>query len=149
MNTCDSHLAHGTEGSPQFWLENLEYAQKTAQLENAILAIDRSDLTDAQKGRLKKLEYTISQHLREEDLSGALKDLQGHPVTNKAGKKFDHRKEVKDAYASLEKISSALKGSLRNPNLSTEHRQILQHSLNRAEEYIRQIEDLFKPFGGI
>ena len=49
----------------------------------------------------------------------------------------------------LIKLKGGVEGSLKNPNLSSIDREILQNNLNRTNAYIQRIEELFKPFGGI
>lgn len=83
------------------------------------------------------------------DKSGTLRDLQGNPVQNGKGGYFDHLGEMKDSYKSLKKIKKALKGSLKNPNLSDADRALLQEGLNKTDSYILIIQELFKPYGGI
>ena len=106
-------------------------------------------LTDAQKSRLNSLNNTINDHLTESDFSGTLRDLQGDPVPNGKGGYFDHVGEMRDSYRSLQKIRDALEGSLKNPNLSDSDRALLQEGLDKANSYIKRIEELFEPYGGI
>ena len=106
-------------------------------------------LTDAQKSRLNSLENTINDHLTEGDFSGTLRDLQGDPVPNGKGGYFDHLGEMKDSYSSLKKIKKGLEGSLKNPNLSDVDRALLQEGLDKANLYIKRIQEMFKPYGGI
>ena len=91
----------------------------------------------------------MEKHLTEKDFSGTLRDLQGNPVPNPAGGFFDHLHEMKDTYSGLLKIQRGFEGSLRNPNLSEEVRQVLQAGLDKVNNNITRIEELFKPFGGI
>ena len=86
--------------------------------------------------------------MNDTDFSGTLRDLQGNPVPNPQGGFFDHLTEMKQSYKSLLKIKKGLEGSLRNPNLSSIDRAILQEGLDVANKYISKIEQLFKPFGG-
>lgn len=106
-------------------------------------------LTDAQKSRLNSLNNTINDHLTESDFSGTLRDLQGDPVPNGKGGYFDHAGEMRDSYRSLQKIRDGLEGSLKNPNLSDVDRRLLQEGLDKANSYIKRIEELFDPYGGI
>ena len=106
-------------------------------------------LTDAQKSRLNSLDNTINDHLTDSDFSGTLRDLQGDPVPNGKGGYFDHAGEMRDSYRSLQKIRDGLEGSLKNPNLSDVDRALLQEGLDKANSYIKRIEELFEPYGGI
>ena len=42
-----------------------------------------------------------------------------------------------------------LEGSLKNPNLSSADRALLEKGLKKTVYYINKIKDLFGPFGGI
>lgn len=106
-------------------------------------------LTDAQRSRLNSVENTIKDHLTEHDFSGTLRDLTGDPVPNGKGGYFDHLGEMKDSYKALQKAKSGLEGSLKNPNLSIKDREMLQNGLDKANEYLEKIENLFGPYGGI
>ncbi len=106
-------------------------------------------LTDAQKSRLNTLDNTIEHNLKETDFSGTLRDLQGNPVPNPLGGYYDHLTEMKQSYTSFNKIKKGLEGSLKNPNLSSIERELLQNGLDKANSYINRIEELFKLFGGI
>jgi len=106
-------------------------------------------LTNAQKSRLNLLENTINDHLTKGDFSDTLRDLQGNPVPNGKGGYFDHLKEMKNSYISLNKIKKALEGSLRNPNLFDIDRELLQEGLDKANFYISKIQELFKLYRGI
>ena len=106
-------------------------------------------LTDAQKSRLNALDNTIEHNLKDSDFSGTLRDLQGDPVPNFQGGYYDHLTEMKQSYKSLNKIKKGLEGSLKNPNLSSVDKEILQKGLDKTNAYIQKIEELFRPFGGI
>lgn len=75
--------------------------------------------------------------------------MQDNPVPKPNGGYYDHLTEMKQSYTALVKTKKGLEGSLKNPNLSSIDSQILQESLDRANQYIEEIEQLFKPFGGI
>lgn len=106
-------------------------------------------LTPAQNARVKSVDNIIANHMTEGDFSGTLRDLQGNPVPKASGGYWDHLTEMKNSYRGLINARSGLEGSLRNPNLSSIDRQILQNSLDQANFYINKIEELFAPYGGI
>lgn len=56
---------------------------------------------------------------------------------------------MRQSYVALNKVRKGLEGSLRNPNLSIVDGELLQEGLDKANKYLEQIEQLFKPFGGI
>ncbi|MCR6112685.1 hypothetical protein HXA35_20350 [Bacillus sp. A301a_S52] len=90
-----------------------------------------------------------NKHLTDKDFSGTLRDLQGNPVPKPSGGYWDHIQEMKDSYNGLIKIRRGLEGSLNNPNLDDATRKVLTDGLDDANKYIKKIEDLFEPFGGI
>ena len=160
--------AHILEGADVHILNNLDGAHHSAYfgMVDADIAIPKSSisnpdfpryyanthhntLTSIQKSRLNTLENTINDHLTEKDFSGALRDLLANPVPNGNGGYFDHVHEIRDSYRSLQKIKKALEGSLKNPTLSNEDRTLLQDGFDMAAFYIRKIEELFGPYGGI
>lgn len=53
------------------------------------------------------------------------------------------------SYTTLLDLKESLEGSLRNPNLTKENREILQEGLDLANEYLERIEGVFEPYGGI
>ena len=122
-----------------------EVAEITGKGGNNII----NTLTDAQKSRLNSLDNTINDHLTDSDFSGTLRDLQGDPIPNGRGGYYDHAGEMRDSYRSLQKIRAGLEGSLKNPNLSDVDRALLQEGLDKANSYIKRIEELFDPYGGI
>ncbi|SDZ68865.1 toxin 28, partial [Evansella caseinilytica] len=108
-----------------------------------------SNLTRAQKRNLDTLDNIINKHLTEKDFSGTLRDLQGNPVPKPGGGHWNHLQEMQDSYKGLIKIRKGLEGSLNNPQLNAATREVLQDGLDKANKYIKEIEDLFEPFGGI
>ena len=141
----DSGQASGTSNS-QITTENLEYAQKLNEIQAEICT---SNLTDSQKSTVLTLINTVSQHLTEKDYSGAQRDIDGNPVPNGQGGFFDHIHEMQDSYRSLTKIKRKLEGSLKNPNLGSAEKEILENSLKTANEHIERIDKMFEKYGGI
>lgn len=56
---------------------------------------------------------------------------------------------MKDSYKGLNKIKRGLEGSLKKPNLNKFERKLLKDGLDKANNNIKKIEDLFAPYGGI
>jgi hypothetical protein len=56
---------------------------------------------------------------------------------------------MKQSYTVLQSVKRGLEGSLQNPSLNQSLKSTLQKNLNKANHYIEEIENLFKPFGGI
>ncbi|MCM3479290.1 pre-toxin TG domain-containing protein [Caldibacillus thermoamylovorans] len=108
-----------------------------------------NSLSRAQQRNLETLENIVNNHLTDKDFSGTLRDLQGNPVPKPGGGFWNHLQEMKDSYKGLVKIRKGLEGSLNNPNLDVETRKVLQEASDKTNKYIKKIEDLFEPFGGI
>jgi len=87
--------------------------------------------TPAQEARLKKIKEIIHNIEIRKSLSGEILD---------AG----HIAKLKNHKIGLQKAMQALKNSLKNPNLGTKEREIIEQSVERAEEVIRAIDDLLK-----
>lgn len=82
-------------------------------------------------------------------MSAALGDLQGNPIAKPNGGYWNHAQEVKDAYTGLVRAQKTLAGSLQNPNLATDAKTFIQNKYDSISSYLRIIEDIFKPYGGI
>ena len=106
-------------------------------------------LTDAQKSALDKVDNVVNNNLKDTDFSGTLRDLNNDPVPNGNGGFFNHKEEMQNSYKALQKAKNSIEGSLKNPNLSSVDRKLLEDGLAKAVKYIQKIEDLFRPFGGI
>ena len=87
--------------------------------------------TPAQEARLKKIKEIIHNIEVGKSLSGEILDA-GHIA------KLENHK------IGLQKAMQALKNSLKNPNLGTKEREIIEQSVERAEEVIKAIDDLLK-----
>lgn len=56
---------------------------------------------------------------------------------------------MKDSYKALIKAKHSLEGSLKNPNLGSHEKALLENALKTTNEHIKKIDELFKPYGGI
>ena len=99
-------------------------------------------LTDAQTATLNRLDNIVNDHLTEQDLSGALRDIQGDPVPRVGGGYYDHLDEVKNSLRGLYAVEKCLQGSLRNPNLDPATRAALESGLSKAQQYIGKINEI-------
>ena len=133
-------------GNSQLSTENYAYVNKLEKLKSEIFI---SNLTDSQKSTLSTVINTVSQHLTDMDYSGVKRDIAGDPVPNGRGGYFDHIHEMKDSYKALTKAKRSLEGSLKNPNLGQHEKALMEGALKTANEHIRKINELFKPYGGI
>ncbi|MBM7615103.1 RHS repeat-associated core domain-containing protein [Alkaliphilus hydrothermalis] len=98
------------------------------------------NLSRSQQKHIDKLDNLIKDHLKETDFSGALRDLQGNPVSKPGGGYWDHLGEMQDTLTGLQRVQKGLEGSLNNLDSAT--RQFLQESLDSASQYIQRINDL-------
>ena len=103
-------------------------------------------LTPAQQSSVTKLNNIINNNLTPSDFSGTEADLRGNPIPNGKGGYYDHLTEMKQSLTGLKDIKESLEGSLKNPNLDMQSRQLLQKSLDKTNYYIDKIETLFNKY---
>lgn len=89
----------------------------------------------------------IKHNLKECDFTGTKLDLENTPVPNGKGGYFNHLKEMKQSYIALQKSVKSLEGSLKNPFLSKDKKDIIIDTISTANTYIERIEALFKQYG--
>ncbi|MCM1500921.1 MAG: polymorphic toxin type 28 domain-containing protein [Clostridium sp.] len=88
--------------------------------------------------------------MKSSDLTAAaLNDLRGNPIAKSNGGYWNHEQEVRDAYAGLQRVEKTLSGSLKNPDLAPDVRAFIQGKYNSVRDYLRIIEEIFAPYGGI
>ena len=133
-------------GDTQLSMENYEYSNKLEEIQEKI---NTNNFTDSQISTLNTVYNTITQHLTDLDYSGVERDISGKPVPNGRGGYFDHVHEMQDSYKSLTKTKRSLEGSLKNPKLEPNQKNILEEALKKVNEHIQKIDNLFKPYGGI
>lgn len=126
-----------TEGNIKDWLSKKQDAD----------VYDSYNFTVAQKNSMTRIKNTIEHNLTEEDFSGTRRDLENSPVPNGRGGYYDHLKEMRQSLTALIKSAKSLEGTLQNPYLSENERQIIKDSLNMANDYINRITDLFTEYG--
>lgn len=120
----------------------LDWSTQGSQIPDEALvpaADEEVALTRSQQAAVNKISNTIRDHLTEQDLLGAARDLAGNPVPNPKGGFYQHLKEVNDALTALQESATSLQGSLTNPNLNSATRATLQQSLDLALSYIERI----------
>jgi predicted DNA binding CopG/RHH family protein len=110
---------------------------------------DLDKLTRSQRKAVESAENNINDHLTEADLEAAKGDLEGNPIPKKGGGYWDHAQEVRNAYAGIKRAAETIANSLLNPNLAEDVREFLQNELDKIYEYMRRIEEIFAPYGGI
>jgi hypothetical protein len=77
---------------------------------NGHQAGSNTSLTQAQQRAISRINNTIRDHLINEDISGALRDLIGNPVPKRQGGFYNHAKEVNDSITGLRKQLKILEG---------------------------------------
>ncbi|MDR3586813.1 MAG: polymorphic toxin type 28 domain-containing protein, partial [Desulfosporosinus sp.] len=106
-------------------------------------------LTRTQNVTLDRLNNIINDHLTESDFSGTEADLQGKPIPNTLrGDYWNHQGEMEDSLNGLNSVRKSLEGSLQNPNLDQQSKQVLQEALNKTSFYIDKINNLFDKYKG-
>lgn len=97
-------------------------------------------ISRSQRNRIERGYRKIDDHLKEKDISGAISDINGKPITNKKGVPFQHLKEVEDAIKGLKKERNSLIKSINNPNLTPEVRKSINDAINEFDIKINNWE---------
>jgi hypothetical protein len=97
-----------------------------------------SNLTQQQTAAIRKIDNAIRDHLKPDDISGALRDMLGNPVPKPGGGHYNHFKELTDTLAGLRKQARVLE-AVNNP--------AAQAARQRALDAIQLIETTFKGAG--
>jgi len=97
-------------------------------------------ISRSQKNRIERGYRKIDDHLKDDDISGAIRDINGKPVTRKNGIPFQHLKEVEDAISGLKKERNSLIKSIKNPNLTPEVKKSIRDAINEFEIKINEWE---------
>lgn len=106
-------------------------------------------MSRSQQKAIESADNIVNDHLKSNDLSAALGDLQGNPIAKPNGGYWNHAQEVKDAYTGLVRVEKTLAGSLQNPNLAPDVRAFIQGKYDSIINYMDIIEEMFAPYGGI
>ena len=134
-----------------------KYAEKVNEVEKEAgevesgtgIDFDLNKLSRSQQKAIESADNIINDHLKSNDLSAALGDLQGNPIAKPNGGYWNHAQEVKDAYTGLVRVEKTLAGSLQNPNLAPDVRVFIQGKYDSIINYMDIIEEMFAPYGGI
>lgn len=97
-------------------------------------------ISRSQRNRIERGYRKIDDHLTEKDISGALRDINGDPITRKNGIPFQHIKEVDDAIRGLIKERDSLVKSINNPKLIPEVKKSITDAINEFDIKINEWE---------
>lgn len=95
-------------------------------------------LNQKQESAIKKIDNTIKNALKDHDITGTLKDMDGNPVPKENGGYWDHMKEMQNTLRGLRNHADTLK-NVNNPEA--------QAAYGRATDAINKIESALKGHG--
>lgn len=97
-------------------------------------------ISRSQRNRIERGYRKIDDHLTDKDISGAIRDINGKPITRKNGTPFQHKKEVDDAVRGLRKERDSLIKSIKNPKLTPEVKKSINDAINEFDIKINEWE---------
>lgn len=95
-------------------------------------------LNQKQESSIKKIDNAIKHALKDHDIAGTLKDMDGNPVPKKDGGYWDHMQEMQNTLRGLRNHADTLK-NVNNPEA--------QAAYGRATDAINKIESALKGHG--
>ncbi|QGW89493.1 hemagglutinin [Enterobacter asburiae] len=95
-------------------------------------------LNQKQESAIKKIDNTIKNALKDHDITGTLKDMDGNPVPKESGGYWDHMQEMQNTLRGLRNHADTLK-NFNNPEA--------QAAYGRATDAINKIESALKGHG--
>jgi hypothetical protein len=95
-------------------------------------------LTQKQDSAIRRINNLVSKALKDHDITGTLKDMDGNPVPKDSGGYWDHMQEMQNTLRGLRNHA----GTLENVDNS-----VAQDSYQKALDAIRKIEDAIKGHG--
>ena len=95
-------------------------------------------LNQKQESAIKKIDNTIKNALKDHDITGTLKDMDGNPVPKESGGYWDHMQEMQNTLRGLRNHAETLK-NVNNPEA--------QAAYGRATDAINKIESALKGHG--
>ncbi|KKZ15515.1 hypothetical protein AAY84_25585, partial [Serratia marcescens] len=95
-------------------------------------------LNQKQESAIKKIDNTIKNALKDHDITGTLKDMDGNPVPKESGGHWDHMQEMQNTLRGLRNHADTLK-NVNNPEA--------QAAYGRATDAINKIESALKGYG--
>ena len=95
-------------------------------------------LNQKQESAIKEIDNTIKNDLKDHDITGTLKDMDGNPVPKESGGYWDHMQEMQNTLRGLRNHADTLK-NVNNPEA--------QAAYGRATDAINKIESALKGHG--
>ncbi|MDK9365009.1 hemagglutinin repeat-containing protein [Lelliottia wanjuensis] len=95
-------------------------------------------LNQKQESAIKKIDNTIKNAIKDHDITGTLKDMDGNPVPKENGGYWDHMQEMQNTLRGLRNHADTLK-NVNNPEA--------QAAYGRATDAINKIESALKGHG--
>lgn len=95
-------------------------------------------LNQKQESAIKKIDNTIKNALKDHDITGTLKDMDGNPVPKENGGYWDHMQEMQNTLRGLRNHADTLK-NVNNPEA--------QAAYGRATDAINKLESALKGYG--
>lgn len=96
-----------------------------------------NSVTISQRIKIEKGDRIIKDHLKEKDITGAVRDIANNPVKKRDGNgAYDHLTEVTNAIKGLNKVVDRLNNSLKNPNLDEKARKTIEDAI---KDYKKEI----------
>jgi filamentous hemagglutinin len=95
-------------------------------------------LNQKQESAIKKIDNTVKNSLKDHDITGTLKDMDGNPVPKQDGGYWDHMQEMQNTLRGLRNNANTLK-DVNNPEA--------QAAYGRATDAINKIESALKGHG--
>lgn len=96
------------------------------------------NLNQKQESAIKKIDNTIKNALKDHDITGTIKDMDGNPVPKPNGGSWDHMQEMQNTLRGLRNNAETLK-NVNNPEA--------QAAYGRATDAINKIESALKGHG--
>ncbi|USR65809.1 polymorphic toxin type 28 domain-containing protein [Providencia stuartii] len=120
-------------GTPNGWEPDDENKSKEPQKNTQV-----QKLNQKQESAVRKIDNAIEKAMKDHDIMGTLKDMDGNPVAKPNGGYWDHMQEMNNTLRGLRNNAETLK-NINNPEA--------QAAYNRAIQAIDKIESSIKGYG--
>lgn len=96
-------------------------------------------LTRAQRTDVNKIRNVEKNHAKPHDFEGVSKELGGVQIPRPGGGHYNHVKEMQNSVRALEEALPGIRGSLRNPNLSSAARAELESAYADGQQLLNRM----------